>query len=206
MGRYTGPKWKQSRREGVDLRDGTKSALVKRNYPPGAHGPMSQMRRLSGYGKQLREKQRAKRIYGLYEKQFHTLYEKAVNMTGNASVNLRQLLENRLDNIIYRAGWADTRPQARQLVSHGHIQVDGRKVDIPSFQVKPGMKIQVKPSYLKKAYWTEQLAKLAKAKKEQPSNVSFDPSTNILTVTSLPNVEELAVPFDPTLIIEFYSK
>lgn len=204
MGRYTGPKWKQSRREGVELRDGGKRALTKRNYPPGIHGPMSFRKRISSYGKQLREKQRAKRIYGLYERQFRNLYNKSMKMPGDTSVNLRQLLELRLDNTIYRLGWATSRPQARQLITHGHIQINNSKVDIPSFQVKPGMTISIKPSYVKKVYWQEVIARLGK--QTLPSWLNFDKSSNIATVTGKPEVEEVGSLFDPTLIIEYYSK
>jgi small subunit ribosomal protein S4 len=204
MARYTGPKWKQSRREGVELRDNGKRALAKRNYPPGLHGPMSVQRRLTSYGKQLREKQKAKRVYGLLERQFRNLYTKAVQMSGDASVNLRQLLEARLDNTIYRLGWATSRPQARQLVTHGHIQVNGKKVDIPSFQVKPGMIITVKSSYLVKPYWKELLPKLEKI--IAPSWLNYDHDKHQAQVTTLPDVSEADALFDPTLIIEFYSK
>ncbi|OIO45503.1 MAG: 30S ribosomal protein S4 [Parcubacteria group bacterium CG1_02_37_51] len=204
MGRYTGPKWKQSRREGTELRDEGKRALAKRNYPPGIHGPMSVRRRLTSYAKQLREKQKAKRIYGLYEKQFHNLYEKAINLSGDASVNIQQLLESRLDNIIFRIGWATSRQQARQLVTHGHIEVNERKVNIPSFLVKPGMKIAVKANYQKKTYWVSVLPKMKK--KTFFSNIAYDFDTNIVTITTMPDVNELTAPFNPTLIIEFYSK
>ncbi|MFH1667985.1 MAG: 30S ribosomal protein S4 [Candidatus Komeilibacteria bacterium] len=204
MGRYTGPKWKQSRREGTELRDDGKRALAKRNYPPGIHGPMSVRRRLTSYAKQLREKQKAKRIYGLYEKQFHNLYEKAIHLSGDASVNIQQLLESRLDNIIFRIGWATSRQQARQLVTHGHIEVNEQKVNIPSFLVKPGMKIAVKANYQKKPYWVGVLPKMKK--KTFPSNIAYDFDSNTATITTLPDVNELTAPFNPTLIIEFYSK
>ncbi|PIZ98637.1 MAG: 30S ribosomal protein S4 [Candidatus Komeilibacteria bacterium CG_4_10_14_0_2_um_filter_37_10] len=204
MGRYTGPKWKLSRREGIELRDEGKRALAKRNYVPGAHGPTNKSGRLSGYGKHLREKQKAKRIYGLYEKQFRNTYNLAVKNTGDTSVNLCQLLESRLDNIVYRIGWATSRSQARQLVSHGHITIDGQKVNIPSYQTKVGSQISVKPSYQKKTYWQGVLGKMEK--KNFLSNLNYDHSKHIATITSKPDMQELAVPFDPTLIIEFYSK
>ncbi len=204
MGRYTGPKWRQSRREGVELRDEGKRALVKRNYPPGIHGPMSARKRLTSYAKQLREKQKAKRIYGLYEKQFRNLYEKALKIDGDASINIRQLLESRLDNIVFRIGWATSRQQARQLVTHGHIRVNDQKVDIPSYQVKPGMVISVKESAQKKAYWVAALPKMKK--KNFASSLAYDFATNQVTVTTFPDVEELTAPFNTTLIIEFYSK
>lgn len=204
MGRYTGPKWKQSRREGIELRDEGKRALAKRNYVPGAHGPNSKGSRLSSYGKHLREKQKAKRIYGLYEKQFRNTYDLAVKKPGDTSINLCQFLESRLDNIVYRIGWATSRSQARQLVTHGHIQIDGQKVNIPSYQVKVGSTISVKPSYHQKKYWLDVLAKMDK--KNFLSWLSYDLPKHSAIITGKPDMQELAVPFDPTLIIEFYSK
>jgi small subunit ribosomal protein S4 len=204
MGRYTGPKWKQSRREGVELREEGKHALTKRNYPPGIHGPMSFRKRLTSYGKQLREKQKAKRIYGVREKQFLNYYKKATNMSGNAADNLRTLLENRLDNAVYRLGWAISRQQARQLVTHGHIQIAGKKVDIPSFQVATGMLLTIKPSYQDKPYWKETLPKTAK--KEMPSWITYDAKKVEATITTAPDLDVTFSQYDTTLIIEFYSK
>lgn len=204
MGRYTGPKWKQSRREGVELRDEGKRALTKRNYPPGIHGPMAMRRRPTSYGKQLREKQKAKRIYGVYEKQFLNYYKKATNMTGNAADNMRLLLESRLDNTIYRIGWATSRQQARQLVNHGHIQVNGKKVDVPSFHVTPGMIITIKKSYQDKPYWKDMLPKAAK--KEKVGWIGYDTAKHEVTITTAPDLDVTVSQYDATLIIEFYSK
>jgi len=204
MGRYIGPKWKQSRREGVELREEGKRALTKRNYPPGIHGPMAARKRLTSYGKQLREKQKAKRIYGVYEKQFLNYYKKATNLAGNAADNLRILLENRLDNAVYRLGWAISRQQARQLVNHGHIKVNGQKVDIPSYQVAPGMILSIKESYQKKPYWVDVLPRTAK--KEMPSWINYDASKIEATITTSPDIDITTSMYDATLIIEFYSK
>jgi len=204
MGRYTGPKWKQSRREGVELRDEGKRALTKRNYPPGIHGPMAMRRRPTSYGKQLREKQKAKRIYGIYEKQFLNYYKKATNMTGNAADNMRLLLESRLDNTVYRIGWATSRQQARQLVNHGHIQVNGKKVDVPSFHVSPGMIISIKKSYQDKPYWKDMLPKAVK--REKVGWIGYDTSSNEVTITTAPDLDVTVSQYDATLIIEFYSK
>lgn len=204
MGRYTGPKWKQSRREGVELREEGKRALTKRNYPPGIHGPMAMRKRMTSYGKQLREKQKSKRIYGIYEKQFLNYYKKAINMTGNAADNLRILLESRLDNAVYRLGWTTTRQQARQLVNHGHIEVNGQKVDIPSFHVTAGMIITIKKSYQDKPYWKDMLPKTAK--KEMPGWIAYDASKVEATITTTPDIDITVSMYDATLIIEFYSK
>lgn len=204
MGRYIGPKWKQSRREGVELREEGKRALTKRNYPPGIHGPMSMRKRLTSYGKQLREKQKCKRIYGIYEKQFLNYYKKAINMSGNAADNLRILLESRLDNAVYRLGWASSRQQARQLVTHGHIEINGNKVDIPSYNIATGMIITIKESYQNKEYWKDVLPKVAK--KEMPSWIGYDATKSEATITSMPDTDITVSMYDATLIIEFYSK
>ena len=135
MSRYTGPKFKLSRRLGISL-SGTGKEL-KRPYPPGQHGP-GQRRKISGYGEQLKEKQKLRHMYGLSEKQFRNLFNKASKMKGIAGENFMILLESRLDNLVYRLGWANSRAGARQLVAHGHITVNGKKVDIPSYQVSPG--------------------------------------------------------------------
>lgn len=137
MAKYNGPKDRLSRREGVDL-FGKGAKLTRLNVLPGVHGPKGQTKALSQYGRQLREKQKVKRIYGILEKQFKIYVEKALKSKGNTGEALLILLEKRLDNVIYKLGFATTRPMARQLVSHGHVLVNGKKVNIPSFQVKIG--------------------------------------------------------------------
>ena len=145
MSRYTGPVEKLERRLGVDLfmkgerRLAGKSALLKRPYAPGQHG--QRRAKVSEYGSQLREKQKAKFMYGLSEKQFRRLFKEAARREGNTGEILVQLLEQRLDNLVYRMGFATTRRFARQLVTHGHILVDGKRVDIPSYSLKVGQKI-----------------------------------------------------------------
>jgi len=136
MARYTGPKDRLSRREGVDL-FGKGSKLTRLSVPPGQHGPKG-ARRLSEYGTQLREKQKMKRMYGILEKQFASYVKKAMRKRGNTGETLLALLERRLDNTVYRLGFAATRAMARQLVSHGHVFVNGGKVDVPSYQVREG--------------------------------------------------------------------
>src|SRR5690625_2384019 len=139
MARYTGPVWKKSRRFGISL-TGTGKELDKRPYAPGQHGP-NQRRKLSEYGLQLQEKQKLRYMYGLNERQFRNLFNKAGKMKGIHGENFMILLESRLDNLVYSLGFARTRRQARQLVNHGHILVDGRRVDIPSYTVSPGQTI-----------------------------------------------------------------
>src|SRR6266498_2511472 len=151
MARYNGPVCRQCRREGMKLflkgeRCHTeKCAIEKRNFPPGQHGK-DRKPKIVGYGLQLREKQKARRYYGVLEKQFRNLFEKAVRVKGITGDNMLNLLERRLDNVIYRMGFGTSRPQSRQVVRHGHIQVNGRKVNIPSFVVKPGDIVEVRPT------------------------------------------------------------
>lgn len=150
MGRYLGPSCRLCRREGIKLYlkgekcYTDKCPLAKRGYAPGQHG--QEKKKLTQYGMQLREKQKLKRYYGILERQFVRYYERAERMRGITGENLLQLLERRLDNVVYRLGFAVSRAQARQLVSHGHIEVNGKKVDIPSYLVKPGDVISVKES------------------------------------------------------------
>src|SRR3972149_7386325 len=145
MARYTGPKHRLCRREGVRMCNAAKCPLDKKgSQAPGQHGKKMN-RRLSDYGKQLREKQKTKRMFGVMERQFHKYYNDAARFPGNTGVRLLQLLETRLDNVIYRSGFISTRPAARQLVNHGHILVDGKKVRIPSYQVRSGQTITLKP-------------------------------------------------------------
>ena len=139
MARYTGPVWKKSRRLSFSILE-TGEELKKRTYAPGQHGPTKRIK-LSGYGTQLREKQRVRNMYGINERQFYNTFVKASNMDGMAGLNFLLLLESRLDNLVYRMGFARTRKAARQLVNHGHIEVNGKKVDIPSAQIKPGSEI-----------------------------------------------------------------
>src|SRR5699024_6989037 len=142
MARYTGPVWKKSRRFGISL-TGTGKELDKRPYAPGQHGP-NQRRKQSEYGLQLQEKQKLRYMYGLNERQFLTLFNKAGKMKGIHGENFMVLLESRLDNLAYRLGFARTRRQARQLVNHGHVTVDGHRVDIPSYTVQPGQVISLR--------------------------------------------------------------
>ena len=142
MARYTGPSWKLSRRLGISL-SGTGKEIEKRPYAPGPHGP-NQRKKISEYGQQLQEKQKLRHMYGVTERQFRNLFDKAGKLKGVYGENFMILLESRLDNLVYRLGLARTRRQARQLVNHGHITVDGKRLDIPSYQVKIGQVIGVR--------------------------------------------------------------
>jgi small subunit ribosomal protein S4 len=208
MARYRGPVEKLERRFGVSLglkgerRLAGKSALEKRPYAPGQHG--QRRGKTSEYGLQLNEKQKAKFMYGLSEKQFRNLFKAANRMQGNTGENLISLLERRLDNVVYRMGFATTRAGARQFVTHGHILVDGKKVDIPSYRVKVGQKIEVKevsktnPQVVKALELTERTGFVdwVEVDKEKVSGI----------FTRIPEREEVKIPIEERLIVELYSK
>jgi small subunit ribosomal protein S4 len=196
---------KHSRREGIPLTDANKhaKALARRPFPPGVHGPDARIR-LTDYGKQLREKQKAKRIYGLNERQFVNVFDEVKGKRGNTAEMLIQTLESRLDNVVYRAGFAKTRPAARQAVSHAHIEVNGKKVNIPSYRVRPGEVVAVREGKQKKGNWTH-TAETA-GKKDLPSWLSLDAGHLSVKVTGKPEGTELQQPFDTKLIVEFYSR
>ena len=197
---------KYSRREGQALTDKASHAraLARRPFPPGVHGPTNGYGRMTDYGKQLREKQKAKRLYGLAERQFSNLFKEATKRKGNTEEALVQFLEMRLDNTVYRAGFAKTRAAARQAVGHAHFDVNGRKVNIPSYRVKPGDVIQIRGNKQGKGLWQKTAEELAK--KQVPSWISLQASELSAKITSVPSGEELRQPFDPKLIIEFYSR
>jgi small subunit ribosomal protein S4 len=204
MARNTSPIVKRSRRLGLVL--GKEKFARRRAYPPGVHGPkQSKMRpRLSAYGVQLMEKQKAKALYGLLEKPFHRLFEKASSTKGNTAEMLVRLLEMRLDNVVYRLGWAKTRRQARQMVSHGFILVNGKPVDIPSFAVSVGDAVSVKESKLEKPLvkMIPETMKLTTT----PKWVAREDKVLSGKVTALPEGEDLDQGFAPTRIVEFYSR
>lgn len=196
---------KQSRREGIALTDANKhaKALARRPFPPGVHGPDSRTR-LTDYGKQLREKQKAKRIYGLNERQFSNVFAEVKKKRGNTAEMLIQTLEARLDNVVYRAGFAKTRAAARQAVSHAHIEVNGKKVNVPSYRVRSGDVIAVREHKRKKGNWAQ--TSEAAAKKDVPSWLSLEADRLSVKVTGKPEGTELQQPFDTKLIVEFYSR
>ncbi|MFA5886452.1 MAG: 30S ribosomal protein S4 [Patescibacteria group bacterium] len=209
MGRNIDSTCKQCRRAGEKLflkgdRCLTpKCAMVKRNSIPGFHGAKPR-RRLSDYGTQLAEKQKAKKFYGLLEKQFRLTFVKASKKAGDAGKNFLRALEMRLDNVVYRAGWASSRAQARQLVNHGHFTVNGRKADIPSFSVKAGQVIKVKKNSVTKKYFKTADEKLKKA--DRPSWLNFDVSDLSAKVLHEPQDSDLPKNLNVQIIIEYYSK
>ncbi|OCA92234.1 30S ribosomal protein S4 [Pseudobacillus wudalianchiensis] len=200
MARYTGPSWKISRRLGISL-SGTGKELEKRPYAPGQHGP-NQRKKLSEYGLQLQEKQKLRHMYGVNERQFKNLFVKAGKMKGVYGENFMILLECRLDNLVYRLGLARTRRQARQLVNHGHILVDGKRVDIPSYQVKPGQTISVREKSRNLAIVKESI----EVNNFVPDYLTFDADKLEGTFTRLPERSELPAEINEALIVEFYSR
>jgi len=186
-----------------DRCDTAKCAFTRRSYPPGVHGPKGKVR-LTGYGTQLREKQKARRIYNILEKQFKNYFIKASKKKGDTSDFLLQLLEMQLDNVVYRLGFARSRQQARQVVGHGLILVNNKKVNIPSFQVKAGQTISVKPSMLEKPLF-QNLPQILK-KHETPNWLAMDIGKLEGKVLGTPKKEEVKTQFDPKLIVEFYSR
>ena len=205
MGRYIGPKNKISRRFGINLGLKTNSAKVARRIKqmPGVHGPNKRGGSRSSFGKQLAEKQKAKFMYGLREKQFSRYVEEANRKEGDSGVNLQQILERRLDNVIYRLGFADTRAQARQFASHSLFTLNGKKMNIPSHLVKIGDEIALKESKKKKKIFETISDKLQA--KEMPSWLKVDPTKKSGKVLSFPADQDFDKVFDVKLIIEYYS-
>ncbi len=200
MARYTGPKDRLSRREGFDLFNAG-AKLPRLNVTPGMHGPKGQMRAPSQYGRQLREKQKVKRLYGLMEKQFSKYVETALMTAGTTADTLFQLLETRLDNIVFRLGFAASRPQARQLVSHRHVYVNGKRVNIPSYKVLVGDSISLSP---KAAEVTSVKKQLQDENKTIPEWLTRKgPAGKVLRNPSRQDIKE---PINEQDIIEFYSR
>jgi len=200
MARYTGPSWKLSRRLGISL-SGTGKELEKRPYAPGQHGP-NQRKKLSEYGLQLQEKQKLRHMYGVNERQFLNTFKSASKMSGILGENFMILLESRLDNVVYRLGLARTRRQARQLVNHGHILVDGKRLDIPSYRVKIGQTISVR----EKSRNLDIIKDSVEATNFVPEYLSFNADTLEGTFTRLPERSELPAEINEALIVEFYSR
>lgn len=193
---------KMCRREGVSICGREKCAVKRRPFAPGAHGPTGHSRP-TAYGLQLREKQKARRIYGMMERQFRKYFDQASNLKGDTGELLMRMLETRLDNVVYRLGFAKTRAQARQLVSHGQFSVNGIATDIPSYAVRPGMKITVNENKRTSGYF-KQLDEQKSARAVASWLRRDDTFTG--TVLSLPAGDELKENFDPKLIVEFYSR
>lgn len=200
MSRYTGSLWKKSRRLGISL-TGTGKELSKRPYAPGQHGA-NQRRKISEYGLQLQEKQKLRYMYGLNERQFRNLFNEAGKIKGIHGENFMVLLESRLDNIVYRLGLARTRRQARQLVNHGHILVDDRRVDIPSYRVSAGQTISVREKSLN----LDIIKDAIEVNSFVPEFLNFDQDKLTGTFTRLPEREELPAEINEALIVEFYSR
>lgn len=209
MARDISPKCKQCRRAGEKLylkgeRCNTpKCAMVKRNYPPGLHGPKGQPR-MTGYGQQLSEKQKAKRQYHLLEKQFRLTFERAKSKGGNTGDNFIKLLEMRLDNVVYRLGLGNSRPAARQMVNHGLITVNGRTVTIPSYTVKIGDTIKIKSNKKGAKVFTDLEDKLKQH--EVPGWLNFDLKEVKAKVLHQPDLNIMKPNFDVQMIIEYYSR
>lgn len=198
MARYTGPKDKLSRREGFDL-FGKGVRLTRLTIPPGMHGPKGAPK-LSQYGRQLREKQKVKRIYGVMEKQFKNYVKTAGRIHGNSGEELLRLLETRLDNVVYRLGFAPTRPAARQLVGHGHVMVNGRRVTIPSFHVRLGQEISLSPK-------GQQIPSIAKLLGEKNTTGEWLERKGVFgRILRVPARDDIAEPINEQTIIEYYSR
>lgn len=205
MARKTGPKMKHARRFGQPIYFTAKEAKVlsRRGYPAGQHGQKTG-KRLSGYGIQLREKQKAKLIYGVLERQFHKYFVEALEQTGDTGELLLQLLERRLDNVVYRMGLAQSRPQARQIVGHGHVYVNGKPVNIPSYRVRIGEVVSIRPQSANKKVWEP--IKKALETHQEPAWLQVDKEQFTAKVLALPTKLDIELAVEPQLIVEFYSR
>jgi len=201
MARLTGPKHRICRRVGEPICGSPKCPALKRPYPPGQHG-RTPRRKISEYGRQLLEKQKLKAIYGVSETYLRNLFAKAARYRGRTGVLVLQLLETRLDNVVYRMGLAPTLPGARQLVTHGHVTVDGRKVDIPSFQVKPGQVVGLR----EKSRNLDIVVSTLEAGPPSVPYVEVDVESRSGKLLRLPDREEIPIKVNETLVVEFYAR
>lgn len=212
MARYTGPVCRLCRREGEKLFlkgercYSPKCAIERRDYPPGQHGRQMQWRRTreSDFGAQLRAKQKARRVYGVLEKQFRRYYKTAIKSKGLTGLVILQMLESRLDNVVYRMGFGSSRAEARQMVAHGHFMVNGRRTDVPSMLIKPGDKIEVRPESASKTLF-KTVAELAQ-ERTVPDWVETNPKKLSGTVKRLPERSEIDANLNEQLIVEYYSR
>lgn len=211
MARYNGPVCKLCRREGEKLFlkgercFSPKCAFERRSYAPGMHGRQAQFRRKeSDYALQLRAKQKARRVYGVYERQFRRYFREAQRQKGLTGVNLLIFLETRLDNVVYRLGFASSRTQARQLVQHGHFEVSGRKTNIPSYLVKPGDIVAVRDTSRGNSYFKEVSQVLDEG--QVPAWLSLDPANLTGKVVDLPSRDDIDITLSEQLIVEYYSR
>lgn len=203
MGRNTSPRAKRSRRIGEKLITHGEKALSRRPYPPGQHGPKG-AGRSSEYGVRLREKQKAQLVYGLLERQFRKYFEAAKRRTGNTGENLLQLLELRLDNVVFRAGFGGSHESARQLVRHAHITVNGKRVTIPSYQVKVGDTLAVGQSSQSRPMFQILVKQLENY--QAPAWLELNRQAPSAKVISAPTTDDLGLTINPQLIVEFYSR
>ena len=210
MARYTGPSCRLCRREGCKLYlkgercMSDKCAFSRREQAPGQHGAGSGRRRVKEYSLQLREKQKAKRYYGILEKQFENYFKKADRKEGQTGENLLTMIERRLDNVVYRMGMADSRKEARQLVLHSHFTVNGKKVNIPSYEVRKGDVVALKETSRKLEKFKVLLENITA--RTVPSWMDVDKENIVATIKELPKREDVDFPFEEHLIVELYSK
>ena len=211
MARYVASVCKQCRREGEklflkgDRCFSPKCSFERRSYPPGLHGRQAQFRRKeSDFGMQLREKQKVRRLYGVFERQFRRYFAQAQRQKGMTGENMLIILESRLDNVLYRLGIASSRAQARQLISHGHFDVNGRKTNIPSYQVSVGDKIVVRDNSKKKTHFKDLAKELDEAR--VPSWLSLDAKNLSGNVVSIPTRDEIDITLNEQLLVEYYSR
>ena len=200
MSRYTGPSYKKARRVGFSISE-TGKELARRPYRPGQHGN-DRKGKLSDYGTQLKEKQKVRSMYGVNERQFRKTFDEAAKMKGIHGTNFLRLLESRLDNLVFRIGFANTRRGARQLVNHGHVTVNGKKVDIPSYRCKPGDVISLKEDDKNLKVVLEALEKVNK----RVEFITYDEGKKEATYVRMPERNELNADINESLIVEFYNK
>lgn len=205
MGRFIGPKNKIARRFGVNLGLKTNAAKVAKrlSQPPGVHGPGKRPKAATGFGKQLLEKQKARIVYGIRERQFRSYVDKATSLKGDSSVNLQRMLEMRLDNVVYRLGFAVTRAQARQMTSHKMFKVNGKPLNVPSHALKVGDEVALKENKKKKIIFAGMMEKLQKI--DLPSWLKMDVNTLTGKILNQPGEIDFEKVFDVKLIIEYYS-
>jgi len=206
MARYRGPVGKISRRLGIGITEKGQRILGKRPFPPGQHGPSARRRQVSDYGLQLTEKQKARHVYGVLERQFRRIFAQAARQSGVTGEHLLSLLERRLDNVVYRLGLATTRAQARQLVTHGHIMVNARKTNVPSFTVKVGQVITVRPESLRRTYFKNLVDGGELNHYRPPDWLYLKPAELAGEVVALPRREDAEPDINEQLIVEFYSR
>jgi small subunit ribosomal protein S4 len=206
MARYRGPIGKISRRLNLGMTEKGQRILNKRAYPPGQHGPSARRRQVSDYGLQLLEKQKARYMYGVLERQFKRIFEKAQRYPGETGAYLFILLERRLDNVVYRLGFATTRQQARQLVNHGHITLNGRKTDIPSATVKVGDKVAVRSESQRRTYFKNLVDSGDLNRRNVPDWLRLNAADLAGEIVTMPRREDAELDINEQLIVEYYSR